>query len=116
LNFYCKNQAGGFINILSLVVQQAHGFCVSGRTVRIETFEQLITFGAGRQFTVSKAHQRQARKPLAATLDDHHTDKINMTKYTSDFIFSLADKYQISLDDSKPAEFLDESYFGFCKD
>lgn len=39
-----------------------------------------------------------------------------MTKYTSDFIFSLADKYQISLDNSKPAEFLDESYFGFCKD
>jgi len=38
-----------------------HGFCVSGRTVRIETFEQLINFGAGRQFTVSKAHQRKAR-------------------------------------------------------
>ena len=38
-----------------------HGFCVSGRTVRIETFEQLINFGAGRQFSVSKAHQRKAR-------------------------------------------------------
>jgi len=36
--------------------------CVSGRTVRIETFEQLINFGAGRLFTVSKAHQRKARK------------------------------------------------------
>ena len=35
--------------------------CVSGRTVRIETFEQLINFGAGRQFSVSKAHQRKAR-------------------------------------------------------
>jgi hypothetical protein len=30
-------------------------FSVSGRTVRIETFEQLINFGAGRQFTFSKA-------------------------------------------------------------
>ena len=38
-----------------------HGFCVSGQTVRIETFEQLINVGAGRQFTVSKAHQRKAR-------------------------------------------------------
>jgi len=38
-----------------------HGFCVSGRTVRIETFEQLINFGAGRQFSVSKAHQRKAQ-------------------------------------------------------
>ncbi len=43
------------------VVQQAHGLCVSGRTVRIETFEQLINVSAGRQFTVSKAHQRKAR-------------------------------------------------------
>ena len=39
-----------------------------------------------------------------------------MTKYTSDFIFSLADKYQIPLDGSKPAEFLDESYFSFCQE
>jgi len=30
--------------------------------VQIETFEQLIKIGAGRQFTVSKAHQRKARK------------------------------------------------------
>jgi hypothetical protein len=30
--------------------------------VRIETFEQLINFGVGRQFTISKAHQRKARK------------------------------------------------------
>lgn len=29
--------------------------------MRIETFEQLLNFGAGRQFTVSKAHQRQAQ-------------------------------------------------------
>ena len=29
--------------------------------MQIETFEQLINFGAGRQFTVSKAHQRKAR-------------------------------------------------------
>jgi len=36
--------------------------------VRIETFEQLINVGAGRQFTVSKAHQRKARNPIAATL------------------------------------------------
>jgi len=33
--------------------------------VRIETFEQLINFGAGRQFTVSKAHQRKARNRYA---------------------------------------------------
>lgn len=33
--------------------------------MRIETFEQLINFGAGRQFSVSKAHQRKARKSLA---------------------------------------------------
>jgi hypothetical protein len=29
--------------------------------VQIETFEQLINIGAGRQFTVSNAHQRKAR-------------------------------------------------------
>jgi hypothetical protein len=29
--------------------------------VRIETFEQLINIDAGRQFSVSKAHQRKAR-------------------------------------------------------
>ena len=28
--------------------------------VRFETFEQLINFGTGRKFTVSKAHQRKA--------------------------------------------------------
>jgi len=38
-----------------------HGLCVSGRIVRIETFEQLINVGVGRQFSVSKAHQRKAR-------------------------------------------------------
>ncbi len=38
-----------------------HGFCVSGRIVRIEAFVQLINDGAGRQFSVSKAHQRKAR-------------------------------------------------------
>jgi hypothetical protein len=37
------------------------GFCVSALTVQIERFEQLIKFGAGRQLTVSKAHQRKAR-------------------------------------------------------
>jgi len=30
--------------------------------VQKETFEQLINFGAGRQFGVPKAHQRKARK------------------------------------------------------
>lgn len=39
-----------------------------------------------------------------------------MTKYTSDFIFSLVDKYQIPLDNSKPTDFLDESYLGFCQE
>lgn len=39
-----------------------------------------------------------------------------MTNFTSHFIFSLADKYQISLDNTKPFEFTDESYFGFCKE
>lgn len=46
-------------------VSLEHGFCVSGQTVRIETFEQLINLGAGRQFTVSKAHQRKARNRQA---------------------------------------------------
>ena len=34
--------------------------------MRIETFEQLINVGAGRQFTVSKAHQRKARNRYRA--------------------------------------------------
>jgi Domain of unknown function (DUF4365) len=34
--------------------------------VRIETFEQLINVGAGRQFSVSKAHQRKARNRSAS--------------------------------------------------
>jgi len=33
--------------------------------VRIETFEQLINFGAGGHFMVSKAHQRKARNRWA---------------------------------------------------
>ncbi len=37
-----------------------------------------------------------------------------MKQHTSNFIFSLADKYQIPIQHSKPAEFSDESYFGFC--
>jgi hypothetical protein len=37
------------------------GFAFSGRTVRIESFEQLTNIGAGRQFSVSNAHQRKAR-------------------------------------------------------
>ena len=39
-----------------------------------------------------------------------------MTDCTSHFIFSLADKYQISLDNTKPSEFLDENYYGFCQE
>ena len=39
-----------------------------------------------------------------------------MTDCTSHFIFSLADKYQISIDNSKPSEFLDENYYGFCQE
>jgi hypothetical protein len=35
--------------------------------------------------------------------------------YTSDFIFLLAEKYQISLD-SNPTVFLDENYIGFCRE
>ncbi|MFN8432168.1 MAG: hypothetical protein U0V04_19460 [Spirosomataceae bacterium] len=42
------------------------GFTLSGRKMRIETFEQLINFGAGRQFTVSKV-PTQSQKPLVAT-------------------------------------------------
>ena len=39
-----------------------------------------------------------------------------MKKYISNFIFLLADKYHIQLDSTKQAEFLDECYFGFCKE
>jgi hypothetical protein len=42
-------------------VVRKKGKLTSGRTVRIETFEQLINIDAGRQFSVSKAHQRKAR-------------------------------------------------------
>ena len=38
-----------------------------------------------------------------------------MKEYTSNFIFSLTDKYQIPLDD-RPAEFLDETYHQFCQE
>ena len=42
-----------------------HGFCVSGQIVRKETFEQEINVGAGRQFSVSNAHQRKAAERCA---------------------------------------------------
>ena len=34
----------------------------NGQPARIERFDQLMRFGAGRQFTASKGHQRKARK------------------------------------------------------
>jgi len=37
-----------------------------------------------------------------------------MSGYTSDFIFALSEKYKISLDPTKHAEFSDEQYYGFC--
>jgi hypothetical protein len=37
--------------------------------VRIETFKPLINFGAGRQFTASKAHQGKARNRGAKLKD-----------------------------------------------
>lgn len=37
-----------------------------------------------------------------------------MRPYTSHFIFSLVDKYQIPIHHSNPAEFSDECYFSFC--
>ncbi len=37
-------------------------------------------------------------------------------KYISSFIFLLAEKYQISIDNLNQAEFSDESFLGFCKD
>ena len=36
--------------------------------------------------------------------------------YTSDFIFSLAEKYDIPFKHDKPSEILDESFDGFCKE
>lgn len=39
-----------------------------------------------------------------------------MTKHTSDFIFSLANKYHIPLDENQPMELLDENYFCFCNE
>jgi hypothetical protein len=38
--------------------------------VRIETFEQIINVGAGRQFMVSKTHQRKARNRYAQYFKD----------------------------------------------
>jgi hypothetical protein len=47
LNFYCKNQAGGFINILSLVVQQAKQLPKSGGLVVKSSFVLLSKFLLG---------------------------------------------------------------------
>jgi hypothetical protein len=47
--------------------------------VRIVTFEQLINVGAGRQFTVSKTHQRKSpkRKLACASYDANNTQLVN---------------------------------------
>ena len=37
-------------------------------------------------------------------------------QYSSNFIFPLADKYRIPIDNLNPAEFSDETYFGFCQE
>ena len=42
------------------------GFALVGGQCELETFEQLINVGAGRQFWVLNAHQRKARKRYAA--------------------------------------------------
>lgn len=39
-----------------------------------------------------------------------------MKGYTSDFIFTLSEKYKISIDPSSPSEFSDEQYYGFCNE
>lgn len=39
-----------------------------------------------------------------------------MKTHTSDFIFFLADKYNISVKDNQPCEFSDESFIGFCNE
>ena len=54
--------------------------------MRIETFEQLINFGAGRQFTVSKAHQRKARNRCEQFFFD---DKSNQMIIGQQVKFSL---------------------------
>ncbi|WP_319479156.1 hypothetical protein [uncultured Draconibacterium sp.] len=38
------------------------------------------------------------------------------TNHTSEFIFSLAEKYDIPFKHDKPSEILDENYDGFCKE
>jgi hypothetical protein len=42
------------------------GFALVGGQCELESFEQLINIGASRQLTVSKAHQRKARKRYRA--------------------------------------------------
>lgn len=39
-----------------------------------------------------------------------------MKEHTSEFIFTLANKYQICIDNNDPTEFSDENYFAFCKE
>ena len=55
--------------------------------MRIETFEQLINFGAGRQFSVSKAHQRKARnRYLPLIMQPLKTIRLILTFYRSYFL------------------------------
>lgn len=58
-----------------------HRLCVSSRTERIETFEQLINFGAGRPFEASKSHQRKARKISVEFNHDNQAMKNLLTPF-----------------------------------
>ena len=59
--------------------------------MRIETFEQLINIGAGRQFSVSKAHQRKARNRYGQGYDDT-TRQTNRVHFDVSYFSSCLNK------------------------
>lgn len=64
LNFYCKNQAGGFINIVSLVVQQAQRYGASGADVLRLTDFRKFEHTASQESLAVKSPPAPSGKPL----------------------------------------------------
>ncbi len=62
IDFDMTKNKQNLVKLLTRRVSVQPGICGSGRTLRMETFEQLINVGADRQFMVSKAPQRKTRK------------------------------------------------------
>ena len=56
-----------------------HGFCISGRTVRIETFEQLINLGAGRRVRFQKPTNAKPETIVAALWQTLESKAISKT-------------------------------------